>query len=158
MMKAGVGVRIVALSATPGNNPEKIQEVLTNLCIAKLEVKDEEDADVKPYVHSRDVKEIVIKQTMRISMISDLFNRLIAIPAKALNGLKLFPPKSKLYIQNPWDVNRLKVVQILEEFNQNQDEYTLQIGNGKYNSSFSAFNAYFLIENRVIISMNRSAH
>lgn len=127
---SNVGVRIVALSATPGNNPEKIQEVLTNLCISKLEAKDEDDQDVKPYVHSRDVKEIVIKQTVGISMISDLFNRLIAMPAKALNGLKLFPPNSKLYIQNPWDVNRLKVVQILEEFSQHQDEYTLQIGLG----------------------------
>lgn len=44
------GYRIVALSATPGNNEQKVQEVIDNLGIARLEVKDENDADVRPYV------------------------------------------------------------------------------------------------------------
>ena len=45
--KLNFGFRIVALSATPGNNVNKIQEVISNLCISKLEMKDEKDPDVK---------------------------------------------------------------------------------------------------------------
>jgi ATP-dependent DNA helicase MPH1 len=43
----GRGYRVLALSATPGNEFDSIQEVLNNLCISKLEVKDEEDFEVK---------------------------------------------------------------------------------------------------------------
>ncbi len=69
--------RILALSATPGNDIKTISEVVQNLriCVfaasslidvtsrdsafalsdfvAKMEVRDEEDADVKPYIHGR---------------------------------------------------------------------------------------------------------
>ena len=50
MEPANVGYRIVALSATPGNNEQKVQEVIDNLNIARLEVKDENDQDVRPYI------------------------------------------------------------------------------------------------------------
>ena len=39
MEKYEVGYRIIGLSATPGNNNEKIQDVITNLQISKLLVK-----------------------------------------------------------------------------------------------------------------------
>jgi ERCC4-related helicase len=48
-----MGYRIVGLSATPGNRPEKIQEVLTNLHAFRLESKDDNDPDVKKYVHTK---------------------------------------------------------------------------------------------------------
>lgn len=124
------GIRIIALSATPGNNPLKIQEVLTNLCIARLEAKDEDDLDVKPYIHSKEIREVIVKQTNGISSVSEKFNELISTATKTLNDFKLFPAKSKLYIRKPWEVHRLKVVEILQEFNRNQNEYTAKIGAG----------------------------
>ena len=56
-----IGYRVLGLSATPGNNASHIQvkkyffnifylkEVIQNLRISKLEVRDENDADVKKY-------------------------------------------------------------------------------------------------------------
>jgi len=48
--KKNFGFRVLALSATPGNNLDKIQEVIKNLSIAKLEMKDENDPEVKKYI------------------------------------------------------------------------------------------------------------
>jgi Fanconi anemia group M protein len=42
--------RILALTASPGSDLEKVQEVCRNLKIEKLEVRTEQDLDVKPYV------------------------------------------------------------------------------------------------------------
>jgi len=56
----GRGYRVLALSATPGNEFDSIQEVLNNLCISKLEIKDEEDYEVKQYIHSKEILPIKI--------------------------------------------------------------------------------------------------
>lgn len=53
LSKYNFGFRILALSATPGNNLEQIQEVLKNLRIKKLEMKDEQDPDVRKYIKQR---------------------------------------------------------------------------------------------------------
>jgi len=44
--------RILALTASPGSDLEKVHEVCTNLKIEKLEVRTEKDVDVKPYVQN----------------------------------------------------------------------------------------------------------
>ncbi len=44
---------ILALTASPGNTPEKIQEVMDNLAIKQVEVRTEKDPDVRPYVRER---------------------------------------------------------------------------------------------------------
>ncbi len=41
---------ILGLTASPGGNTEKIAEVIDNLFIKKVEIRSEEDEDVKPYV------------------------------------------------------------------------------------------------------------
>lgn len=42
--------RILALTASPGSDMEKIKEICTNLLIEKVEVRTEKDPDVRPYV------------------------------------------------------------------------------------------------------------
>ncbi len=42
--------RIIAMTASPGANMEKITEVMKNLCIESIEVRTEGDPDVKPYM------------------------------------------------------------------------------------------------------------
>ena len=46
--------KVLALTASPGSSREKIQEVCGNLFIQNVEVRTEEDDDVKPYIHDRD--------------------------------------------------------------------------------------------------------
>jgi Fanconi anemia group M protein len=63
---AGVRVRIMALSATPGTTADAVQEVLRNLHIGAVEYRSEEDADVAPYTHRRvvDVRAVQPTQVM----------------------------------------------------------------------------------------------
>jgi len=42
--------RILALTASPGSDLEKVKEICSNLKIEKVEVRTEEDHDVKPYI------------------------------------------------------------------------------------------------------------
>ena len=42
--------RIIGLTASPGSDLEKIQEVCTNLFIEEIEIRTDNDPDVKPYV------------------------------------------------------------------------------------------------------------
>jgi ERCC4-related helicase len=121
----------VALTATPGNNEDKIQEVLENLNVARLEAKDENDHEVKPYVQSRAVTEVLIKETLAISDVNKMFNDLMMKPIKVINNMNIFPADSKLTFTKPAEVNKLKLVKMLEEFNKNLDEFTMQIGMGK---------------------------
>jgi len=48
--------RIIGLTASPGSELEKIQEVCKNLYIEEIEIRTDTDPDVKPYVHEIDIK------------------------------------------------------------------------------------------------------
>ncbi|MBI2658071.1 DEAD/DEAH box helicase [Candidatus Woesearchaeota archaeon] len=54
-MKLSRFPRIIALTASPGSDMEKIQEVCRNLFIEDIEVRTDDDPDVKPYVQEMQV-------------------------------------------------------------------------------------------------------
>lgn len=47
--------RIIGLTASPGSDLEKIQEVCKNLYIEEIEIRTDNDPDVKPYVHEVEI-------------------------------------------------------------------------------------------------------
>ncbi len=55
-MKKALYPRIIGLTASPGSDNEKIQEVMTNLFIEKIEVRNSKDEDVAPYVQEVDIE------------------------------------------------------------------------------------------------------
>ena len=63
--------RVLALSATPGSSMEKVQEVVHKLHITHLEVRNDEDPDVKKYINSR-IEEIVEVGTARAGKLEPL--------------------------------------------------------------------------------------
>jgi len=54
-MKLSRFPRIIALTASPGSDMEKIQEVCKNLFIEDIEVRTDDDPDVKPYIQEVDI-------------------------------------------------------------------------------------------------------
>ena len=48
-------LRVVGLSATPGSSPESVQEVIRNLGVSRVEFRNEDDPDVSPYCHKKQV-------------------------------------------------------------------------------------------------------
>ncbi|CAL7946688.1 unnamed protein product [Xylocopa violacea] len=52
--------RILALSATPGNKIDNVHEVIQNLLIAHVELRDETSLDIVPYINRRQVDIILV--------------------------------------------------------------------------------------------------
>jgi Fanconi anemia group M protein len=55
--------RILALTASPGSDIEKIREVCQNLYIECIEIRTDEDPDVKPYIQDIDIKWVKVELT-----------------------------------------------------------------------------------------------
>ncbi|MEK6963319.1 MAG: DEAD/DEAH box helicase [Nanoarchaeota archaeon] len=53
--------RILALTASPGSDQETIQEVIHNLGIESIEVRTNDDPDVKPYAQEMDIQRIHVQ-------------------------------------------------------------------------------------------------
>jgi len=53
--------QILGITASPGSTEEKINEIKKNLFIEHIEIRTEEDSDVKPYIHKVDNEWIKIK-------------------------------------------------------------------------------------------------
>jgi len=53
--------RILALTASPGSDIEKIEEVCKNLCIEQIEVRTDEDPDVKQYIQEIKIDWVKVK-------------------------------------------------------------------------------------------------
>ncbi len=60
-MKRARHPRIIGMTASPGAEMEKIAEVAQNLHIEEIEVRTDEDSDVKPYIQETDLKWISVK-------------------------------------------------------------------------------------------------
>ncbi|XP_076279485.1 FA complementation group M [Lasioglossum baleicum] len=52
--------RLLALSATPGNKIDNVHEVIQNLCIAHIELRDDTSPDIIPYINQRKVDIILV--------------------------------------------------------------------------------------------------
>ncbi|HLD00619.1 MAG TPA: DEAD/DEAH box helicase [Candidatus Nanoarchaeia archaeon] len=76
--------RILALTASPGSDLEKIKEVCANLKIDKVEVRTESDPDVKPYLQTVKLKWVKVPfpeefKSIRTKLKTCIANKLIEI-------------------------------------------------------------------------------
>ncbi|XP_012284987.1 Fanconi anemia group M protein [Orussus abietinus] len=65
--------RILALSATPGGKIDDVQEVVSNLHISKLELRDDTSPDIIPYINERKMDIILVPLGDDLSKIRDKY-------------------------------------------------------------------------------------
>ncbi|HET6404224.1 MAG TPA: helicase-related protein, partial [Candidatus Thermoplasmatota archaeon] len=84
--RARMGGRVLAMTASPGANAEKIRGICENLGIAGVEVRTEADADTAPYVQDTDVewKTVAVPESLRQAAAL-----LRAMHDEAVNALRL---------------------------------------------------------------------
>jgi ERCC4-related helicase len=80
--------RVLALSATPGSSLPAVQEVITNLQIAHVEVRDESDPDVRQYIQDKTVQVNQVRLTGELEELQELLYQLIQVPANKLRNQK----------------------------------------------------------------------
>ena len=66
--------RILALTASPGGTKAKINEICENLFIEAIEIRTNEDEDIKPHVQNKEIEYIKVDLTEEIKKIRDLVN------------------------------------------------------------------------------------
>lgn len=86
--------RILALTASPGSSRERIEEIYNNLSIETIEVRTEEDEDVKPYVQEKDVQWINIDLPNRFRDISNILRKFHKNLLSRLAGIGYSKPVS----------------------------------------------------------------
>ncbi|ROW11222.1 hypothetical protein VMCG_01461 [Cytospora schulzeri] len=82
--------RVLALTATPGSTVEGVQAVIDSLGISAVEIRTEESIDIRQYVHSREINQVVLEPSDEMLLLQELFS-------KALK-----PLCSKLAQANKW--------------------------------------------------------
>ena len=85
--------RILAMTASPGGVQEKVQDVCTNLGIAHIENRTENDPDVRPYVFERDLEYISIDLPPDLKAAITVINALIEERLALLASIHFTVPK-----------------------------------------------------------------
>ncbi len=86
-------LRILAMTASPGGQQEKVREVCANVGIEQVETRSEDDPDVRPYVHERDIEIISVSLPPELEKALDHLNRLLDDRLKMLAGSGFSVPK-----------------------------------------------------------------
>lgn len=88
---------VLAMTASPGSEKEKVEEVCRNLGITRVESRTENDPDVAPYVHERDVEVIQVELPEELKRATDDINALIDSRLAQLRSLGfMVPPRQQL--------------------------------------------------------------
>ena len=110
----GRGAAGRALSATPGSDIPSVRTVLQNLCIAHIELRNEESTDILPYTHKRIVDKIVVPMDQDINSIKQKFLGVLEIYTKKLAMVKAIRKG-----HNPTTYKRYTLILARDEWRQN---------------------------------------
>ena len=83
-MKTARYPRIVGMTASPGSDQEKIDEICENLGIEDVEVRNEEDPDVKPYIQETEIQYVKVKLPESFNQIKKNIKDCLASKEKAI--------------------------------------------------------------------------
>jgi ERCC4-related helicase/ERCC4-type nuclease len=86
---------ILGITASPGASSEKIEEVCRNLSTSNVQVRTDDDPDVKPYVHYRDLEWRHISVPVEIKGLKDSMQRVLDNRVKQLAKLDFIDPNRK---------------------------------------------------------------
>jgi len=86
---------VLGITASPGASSEKIEEVYRNLSTSNVQVRTDDDPDVKPYVHYRDLEWRHISVPVEIKGLKDSMQRVLDNRVEQLAKLDFIDPNRK---------------------------------------------------------------
>jgi Fanconi anemia group M protein len=138
---------ILGITASPGSDKQKIQEVCQNLGIEKIETRTDSSADVKPYVHEKEVEWIHLDLPKNFQRIKTLLER--SLKSK-LQQLKEFGWLDSASVKvNRRDLIKLPPI-ISKQFDKVDDHQPLYQALGFVGSSIRLTHAIELLETQGI--------
>ncbi|KAF5312582.1 hypothetical protein D9619_003333 [Psilocybe cf. subviscida] len=84
--------RVLALTATPGNNPEAVQLLVDGLHISRIEIRDEQSVDLRAYIHKKVFKAHIITANEGLAKVRDLLVKVMDPHMKKMFAAGVFHP------------------------------------------------------------------
>lgn len=149
-MKKAANPLILGITASPGSDKEKINEVCKNLSISHVETRIESSADVKPYVQKTDVDWVHLELPEKFLRIKTLLERSLSSKLKELKRLGWLQSSSV-------NVRRKDLLglppQITKQFDKTENVTELYLALGLVGSSIRLTHALELLETQGISSL-----
>jgi ERCC4-related helicase/ERCC4-type nuclease len=82
---------VLGITASPGSQSEKIAEICTNLSIEKIQTRTENDPDVAPFVHDREIEWVKLTVPKELLLIRSAIEELLSRRIDDLNLLGISP-------------------------------------------------------------------
>ncbi|MDP2766709.1 MAG: DEAD/DEAH box helicase, partial [Candidatus Methanoperedens sp.] len=86
---------VMGITASPGSNPEKIQEVCVNLHISSVKMRTDSDPDVRPYIFDKDIEWRYVPIPVEIKGLKLLMEKVLSDRLNKLCQLGLISPYQK---------------------------------------------------------------
>jgi ERCC4-related helicase len=79
--------RIIGLTASPGSDNETISEIIKNLYIKNIEVRTDEDPDVKQYIQNLNIEWVKVEFPKELKEIKDFLDNAMKLRLKSLSQM-----------------------------------------------------------------------
>lgn len=86
---------VLGITASPGSDPEKIQEVCSNLHISSVEMRTDSDPDVRPYIFDKDIEWRYVPIPVEIKGLKQLMDKILSDRLNKLRELGFITPFQK---------------------------------------------------------------
>jgi len=142
LARTGSNFRVMALSATPGNDIEAVKYMLTSLYISYIELRSEDSPDVTPYTHERKLEKIVIPMSEEILEIKRKFLEIMEIYTKRLSTAGAIRGSHE-----PTNFTKYAILEKRNEFRQNPPDVLSNKGmvEADFATLISLYHAYDLL-------------
>lgn len=98
--------RLLAMTASPGGNEDKIREICENLGVTRVETRTEDDPDVRPYVHERELEVISVRLPEPLREAQGLLHSVLDSRIRSLQEMRYdVPPREKLSMRGMMVLN-----------------------------------------------------
>ncbi|KAK4304795.1 hypothetical protein Pmani_023272 [Petrolisthes manimaculis] len=108
--------RVVALSATPGTDVMAVKQVLKNLFISEIEIRNEDSTDIQPYTHQRKVEKVVVSLGNELKSLQTRYNNVLRVYVFKLIDMKV------LYTRDETTLTKFQVLKARDSFRQSPPE------------------------------------
>lgn len=133
------GHRVLALSATPGNDLQKIQVIIKNLSIADIKVKLETDIDVREYIQHKAIIPLVIDSDLNQSKITGEIGDLIKFLCNKLVDNVQGSNEQELVSSIQYSTNIFSVLKLYKSFNSNNKYYKRTLSKQEFYNTHDIF-------------------
>ncbi|EDV24097.1 uncharacterized protein TRIADDRAFT_26257 [Trichoplax adhaerens] len=133
--------RVLALSATPGDDIQNVQKVIANLLISDVEIRSEESIDIRPYTHKRSIQKIVVPLSEELKAIKAKFLTILGDVIERLHRQQV------LYSNQVERLSKYQILKAREQFRKGTSGFSTQRGSieGDFALAISLYHAYELL-------------